>query len=178
MHGGSVTAHSEGPGRGTEFTIRLPLVATQFAMSVNEGAEAQQVPTVEPKRMLVADDNDDAAESLSLQLQLGGHDVRTAYNGADALAIAESFKPHAVLLDLGMPKMDGYETARKLRRFPWGKRALIIALTGWGQQQDRERTAAAGFDAHLVKPVAEHDLFAALASAGRTTSEADAGHAG
>ncbi len=178
IHGGSVTAHSDGPGCGTEFRIRLPLLAAQSTMSASDGERPQHLPTIEPRRILVADDNVDAAESLSLQLQLAGQDVRTAHNGAEAVAVARSFKPQVVLLDLGMPKMDGYQTVRQLRRFPWGKRAIIIALTGWGQQTDRERTAEAGFDLHLVKPVAEHDLFKALASASRTQTRADSAQTG
>jgi CheY-like chemotaxis protein len=126
---------------------------------------------------LVADDNHDAAESLTLQLQLAGHDVRTVYDGLEALAVAKTFKPHIVLLDLGMPKMDGYETARKLRVRSWGKGAFLIALTGWGQEQDRERTSEAGFDVHLVKPVSESQLFHAIASGQkkRRTDVAEAG---
>ena len=112
----------------------------------------------------MADDNHDAAEALALQLQLAGHDVRTAHDGAEAVAIAETFEPDIVLLDLGMPKMDGYEAARQLR-LRLGRRITLVALTGWGQQQDRDRTADAGFDAHLVKPVAEANLFKTLSLA-------------
>ena len=99
-----------------------------------------------------------------MQLELAGHDVRTAHDGAEALTVADAFTPEVVLLDLGMPKMDGYETARRLRAQPWARSTILIALTGWGQQQDRARTAEAGFDVHLVKPVAEAELFRALAS--------------
>jgi CheY-like chemotaxis protein len=111
----------------------------------------------------VADDNYDAAESLATLLELRGHQVRMAHDGVEALAIAKTFKPHVVLLDLGMPKMDGYETARQMRRQPGGKRVRLVALTGWGQHQDRQRTTEAGFDAHLVKPVTDVELFQALA---------------
>jgi CheY-like chemotaxis protein len=117
---------------------------------------------VASQRILVADDNRDAAEALSLQLQLAGHDVRTAHDGIEALTVAKTFDPDIVLLDIGMPKMDGYEVARQLRLQPGSRRVTLIALTGWGQQQDRDRTADAGFDAHLVKPVAEAQLFRAL----------------
>ena len=112
----------------------------------------------------MADDNHDAAGSLALRLELAGHEVRTAPDGLEALAIARTFQPEVVLLDLGMPAMDGYETARHLRRLSWGKQTRLIALTGWGQQQDRQRTAEAGFDVHLVKPVSEPDLFRAIAA--------------
>ena len=163
MHGGTVTAYSEGPGRGTELTVRLPVLAAHLTPEVHQPVQVAALPALPSRRILVADDNHDAAESLTLRLQLAGHDVRTAGNGAEALAIAGEFKPEIVLLDLGMPKMDGYETAREIRRRPWGRRATLIALTGWGQQKDRERTEEAGFDRHLVKPVAELELFEALA---------------
>jgi len=165
MHGGSVTAHSDGPGQGTEFVIRLPIAARPAMRVKTQSTDSPVIPAVAPRRILVADDNRDAAESLALQLQLAGHEVRTAHDGAEALVVGSTFKPQIVLLDLGMPKMDGYETARQMRRRSWGKRAAIVALTGWGQQQDRERTAAAGFDAHLVKPVKDFDLFQAIAVA-------------
>jgi CheY-like chemotaxis protein len=164
MHGGTVSARSDGPGCGSEFTIVLPVLAARSAAPPSDSTEAEIVRTVEPRRILVADDNDDAAEALSLRLQLAGHDVRTARNGIEAVAVAKTFGPDVVLLDLGMPKMDGYEAARQMRRQPWGKRATLVALTGWGQQQDRQRTTDAGFDAHLVKPVAEADLLGVLAS--------------
>ena len=126
--------------------------------------DADPVPPHARRRILVADDNGDAAGSLALRLEMAGHEVRTAGDGLEALAVARTFQPEVVLLDLGMPAMDGYETARHLRRLAWGKQARLIALTGWGQQQDRLRTADAGFDVHLVKPVSELDLFRAIAS--------------
>jgi signal transduction histidine kinase/CheY-like chemotaxis protein len=162
MHGGTVTAHSDGPGRGTEVTVRLPMLAAHRVVDAEEPVP-EPLPVIPSRRILIADDNEDAAESLTLRLQLAGHDVRTARNGAEALAIAGEFKPQIVLLDLGMPKMDGYETAREIRKRPWGKHARLIALTGWGQEEDRRRTHEAGFDRHLVKPVAEPELFEALA---------------
>jgi len=174
MHGGSVTAHSDGPGCGARFTVRLPVMATQAAVGRDE-AEAEPVAAVEPRRILIADDNYDAAEALSLQLERTGHQVATAHNGIEALAVAETFHPDVVLLDLGMPRMDGYEAARRMRLEPWGKRVLLVALTGWGQQQDRQKTAAAGFDVHLVKPVAEAELFRVLASSTAHAQRAVAG---
>jgi signal transduction histidine kinase len=165
MHGGTVDARSEGPGRGTELRVRLPLATSALAVqSDSPQAEAEPLPPQERRRILVADDNSDAAGALSLRLELAGHDVRTAHDGLEALALARAFQPEVVLLDLGMPSMDGYETARHLRRLSWGKQARLIALTGWGQQQDRIRTAEAGFDVHLVKPVSELDLFRAIAA--------------
>ena len=142
--------------------MRLPVMASQVSGLANRRREAGAIPEIDPQRILVADDNHDAAEALSLQLQFAGHDVRTAHDGVEALDLAKTFDPDIVLLDLGMPKMDGYETARQLRLRSSGRRMTLIALTGWGQQQDRDRTADAGFDAHLVKPVAEAQLFRAL----------------
>jgi signal transduction histidine kinase len=162
MHGGAVTAASDGPGQGTEFVVRLPLLTSQTAPLANQATESETMPIVESRRILIADDNRDAAELVAFQLELAGHDVRTVHDGVEALAVGKKFKPHVVLLDLGMPRLDGYDTARRIRSQPWGKRARLVALTGWGQQQDRDRTAEAGFDAHLVKPVTDVDLFHAL----------------
>ena len=103
-------------------------------------------------RVLVADDNRDAADTLSAILELDGHDVRTAYDGMEALQIAEKFAPQVALLDIGMPNLNGYQTARRLRQQSWGSSMLLVALTGWGQEQDRRQATAAGFDVHLVKP--------------------------
>jgi signal transduction histidine kinase len=168
MHGGSVSARSDGTGRGTEIRVRLPLTTAAVpAAEAEPGApqvDAEPLPSQARRRILVADDNCDAAGSLALRLELAGHEVRTAQDGLEALAVARTFQPEVVLLDLGMPAMDGYETARHLRRLSWGKQARLIALTGWGQLQDRERTAEAGFDVHLVKPVSEPDLFRAIAA--------------
>jgi len=169
MHGGVVTADSAGQGQGTEMVVRLPLIGVQATFVSFPGGDARQVPHVSPRRILVADDNCDAVEALALQLRLAGHEVRSANDGVEALEVAESFAPQVVLLDLGMPRMDGYETARQIRRKWWGKSATLVALTGWGGQQDRKRTTDAGFDAHLVKPVTEFDLFQAIASTRPTT---------
>jgi signal transduction histidine kinase len=165
MHGGTVSAHSDGPGCGAEITVRLPVLVTRPALDVSQTSESEVIPAGPACRILVVDDNLDAAESLALQLQLAGHVVRVAHNGLEALAIAPDFAPDIALVDLGMPKMDGYETARQMRRHPWGQRTVLMALTGWGQEQDRRRAADAGFDVHLVKPVAELDLFRVLAGA-------------
>jgi signal transduction histidine kinase len=168
MHGGTVAARSEGPGRGTEVRVSLPATGALLSEDVEPPAPLVAVDPLPPharRRILIADDNHDAAGSLALRLELAGHDVRTAQDGLEALAVARSFQPDVVLLDLGMPAMDGYETARHLRRLSWGKQVRLIALTGWGQQQDRVRTAEAGFDVHLVKPVSEAALFQAIAAA-------------
>ena len=172
MHGGTVAAHSAGPDQGAEITVRLPLWATQGIARPDESAilpPSTPAPQVGPCRILVVDDHPDAVEALSMQLQVAGHDVRSANDGIEAMTIGESFQPQVVILDLGMPKMDGYETVRSMRRRAWGSRALIVALTGWAQPYDRQKTAEAGFDAHLVKPVTEFELFQAIA-AGRATN--------
>lgn len=129
---------------------------------------------MESRRILIADDNYDAAAALAILMKFRGHDARVAHDGEEALAVAQTFEPHVVLLDLGMPKMDGYDTARRMRAEPWGKKAVLVALTGWGQPQDRQRTEEAGFDVHLVKPVTDFDLLHALA-AGEAKPKSDTG---
>ena len=171
MHGGTVRAESDGPGRGTRLTVRLPLLTSEGAGAERPPADR---PPVAPRRVLIADDNHDAAVALSLLLELDGHDVRTVFDGQEALAVGDSFVPEVVLLDLGMPKLDGYDAARRMRERPWGRTARLIALTGWGQPQDRTRSAAAGFDVHLVKPVSEAELFRALAGGGDVIGDARA----
>ncbi len=151
MQGGSVEAHSGGPGRGSEFVIRLP--AWAGAEPGPPPADQHGVATHGPGcRVLVVDDNVDAAESLAMLLRLSGYDVRTANDGSAALEAARAFHPEAVVLDVGLPGMDGYEVARRLRREPGAEGLLLIALTGYGQEEDQRRSARAGFDHHLVKP--------------------------
>jgi signal transduction histidine kinase len=178
MHGGSVTAQSDGPGRGSEFVIRLPLlmgdrIARDDQLNVLSTPEQSMMNSEETtptqRRILVADDNNDALESLATLLQLSGHEVYTAANGAVALESAEQHRPEVALLDIGMPKLDGYEVARRIRAQPWGARITLVALTGWGQDSDRRRSQEAGFDSHLVKPLDLDkltDLLATLPSAG------------
>ena len=178
MHGGSVTARSEGLGHGSEFVIRLPLFIRE---RIESGQPLQQLSALEQsmtnadlatrtqRRILVADDNNDALESLATLLQLSGHEVYTASNGAVALESAEQHRPEVALLDIGMPKLDGYEVARRIRAQPWGQRITLVALTGWGQDSDRKRSQEAGFDSHLVKPLDLDkltELLAALPVAG------------
>ena len=160
LHGGSVSAHSEGPGKGSEFVVTLPLcpahVELVTAVSENPGR------TPGKKHVLVVDDNVDSARSMALLLQGFGHEASTANDGAEALEAAERTRPDVVVLDLGMPGLDGYEVARRLRDRRFEKELLLIALTGWGQQEARERSKTAGFDAHLVKPVEIEALLAIL----------------
>jgi CheY-like chemotaxis protein len=151
MHGGVLEARSEGLGAGSEFIVRLPLLRS----GGNAAARPAPVPAAARKtglRVLVADDNADAAGSLAAVLQMSGHDVRIARDGREALDLALRFQPQAALLDIGMPQLDGYEVCRRLRAQPDGAGMLIVALTGWGQADDRRRSEEAGFDEHLVKP--------------------------
>jgi CheY-like chemotaxis protein/anti-sigma regulatory factor (Ser/Thr protein kinase) len=162
MHGGAIEARSDGPGTGTEMVVRLPLSsASAVEPSDSRPAPDREIPR---RRILVVDDNQDAADTIALSLSSRGHDVQVAYDGTDALARAASFEPDTVLLDLGMPGLDGYTVAGEMRRQPWGRRTYLIALTGWGQLVDRQRTTAAGFDRHLVKPVGDAELVQALGS--------------
>jgi signal transduction histidine kinase len=163
MHGGKVSASSDGPGMGTEITVRLPLADAAWPFLTGRATATPQIPPCDPRRILLVDDNRDAADALALQLQLAGHEVRVAYDGIEALATGSEFEPDVVMLDLRMPRMDGYEAARQMRRLAWGQRATLVALTGWGQPQDRQRTKDAGFDLHLAKPVTDFELFRALA---------------
>ena len=159
LHGGAVEARSAGPGRGAEFVVRLPVVVE--TPDEPEGAgDSSSAPSscAAPTRVLVVDDNEDAASSLAVLLRVAGHEVWTAHDGLEGLRAAREQRPDVVLLDLGMQKLNGFETAAAIRREPWGRRVLLVALTGWGQPQDRERSRSAGFDEHLVKPVAFEQL--------------------
>jgi signal transduction histidine kinase/CheY-like chemotaxis protein len=151
LHGGSVSASSEGLGKGSEFVVKLPIVSKSTSAIVCGGSMTKTA--TESVRVLVVDDNADSAESLALLLECGGHEVRCAFNGTDGIAMAEEFRPKLVLLDLGMPHMDGYEACRRIRALEWAKGICIVAQTGWGSDVDRQRTEKAGFDAHLVKPI-------------------------
>jgi PAS domain S-box-containing protein len=153
LHGGKVEAHSAGPGKGSEFTVRMP-AAESRAPLLSEPAHVQKAPLGPGRRILVVDDNRDAAESLVMMLRMGGHETATAYDGLEAIQAAAAFRPHIVLLDIGLPKMNGYEAARHIRKQPWGNGMVLIALTGWGQEEDKRRALEAGFDQHLTKPVA------------------------
>jgi CheY-like chemotaxis protein len=150
MHGGSVSVWSAGLGHGSEFTVTLPL-----AVPIAPSREAAQPDSTRraPLKILVADDSQDGADSLAFLLRAAGHEVFTAYDGRTAIQLAEEHKPDAVLLDIGMPEVSGYDVARAIRREAWGRSMRLIALTGWGQAEHRRRSLEAGFDDHLVKPV-------------------------
>ena len=164
LHGGSVVAKSQGAGFGSEFVVRLPVELSTVAQTKAPSDTGEATPLSSPRRVLVADDNEDAVTSLGMLLQLMGNEVRTANDGSQAVDIAATFRPDIVLLDIGMPELDGYETCRRIRQQPWGNNALLVALTGWGQEEDKRRSQEAGFDHHLVKPVEPAVLEALLAS--------------
>ncbi|HYX73455.1 MAG TPA: response regulator [Steroidobacteraceae bacterium] len=163
MHGGSVSALSAGAGAGSEFVIRLPLLLDEVVRAHDESRALERDTLTPPRRILLADDNPDALESLATVLRLRGHEVYSARNGAAALETAALYMPEVALLDIGMPFVDGYEVARRIRSQEWGRAITLVALTGWGQESDRRRSEEAGFDAHLVKPLDLDKLAAVLA---------------
>jgi CheY-like chemotaxis protein len=165
LHGGSISASSDGVGKGSTFTVRIPMSVAQpeaaedLALRGTESAAGAS-----PLRILVADDNRDAAESLAALLRMVGHEVRIAYDGVEAVGVASEYHPDAVVLDIGMPKMNGYDVAKKLRGEVTGKEMTIIAVSGWGQDADKQRSRESGIDHHLVKPLEPSSLLRLLAS--------------
>jgi signal transduction histidine kinase/ActR/RegA family two-component response regulator len=151
LHGGTVEARSSGPGAGSEFEVRLPAAPAVLPQTASQSGSS--VPGPLKRRILVADDNRESAESLKLMLELMGSEVHTAHDGQQSLALLEKLRPEVAILDIGMPRLNGYEVARRIRSQPWGHNVLLIALTGWGQESDKLRSEQAGFDHHLVKPV-------------------------
>ncbi len=160
LHGGTVEAKSAGLGQGSEFIVRVPIARSDL-VAAPTAATAKLSPV--GRRILVADDNQDAAVSLAMILEMAGHEVRVAHDGRAALAVAQTFRPDTILLDIGMPQLNGYEVAQALRQEPWGADMYLIALTGWGQESDRQLAIDAGFDRHLTKPVNTDALEAYLA---------------
>lgn len=149
MHRGTVEVKSEGSNKGSEFVVRLPAVTAAQPMP----AAAQPSRPVACHRVLVVDDNQDAARSLATMLKFIGNEVATAHDGLEAIEIVPDFAPDLILLDIEMPRLNGYETAKRLREQPWGQRVTLVALTGWTQDEDRRQSRDAGFDFHLVKPI-------------------------
>jgi signal transduction histidine kinase/ActR/RegA family two-component response regulator len=166
MHGGTITVHSDGRGKGSEFIIDLPMFEQQLSAEVKSVKPSREALPHKPApvRILVVDDNHDSADSLGLLLQLVGNEVRIVHDGQTAVEVADEFQPRVVLLDIGLPTLNGYDAARRIREQPWGKQAVIIAVTGWGEDVDRHRSKEAGFDHHLVKPVDLDALTALLAT--------------
>ena len=169
LHGGTIHAHSDGPGRGSEFVVRLAL--QQAAV------ESQETTVLSPvaadavaRRVLVVDDNRDAAESLEMLLEFEGHEIYRAYDGADAVKTAERVRPDVILMDIGLPIVNGYEACRRIRAHAWGEAIVMVAITGWAQEDDREQSRAAGFDLHLVKPFDHAELLRVVALAGPRAS--------
>ncbi len=163
MHGGSVEARSDGPGRGSEFTVRLPMSVSRIEAPSNErgGEDARHAAQ---RRILIADDNQDAAASLAMMLGIMHNETQVAHDGEQSLKLAAAFRPDIVMLDLGMPKLNGYDAAHRIREQPWGRNMVLVALSGWGQEEDRRKSQEAGFDFHLVKPVEPAALEQLLAS--------------
>ena len=165
LHGGTITVQSEGPGRGSAFSIHLPLPAAEASSAVHSplAVELNGTNSFDPgKRVLVVDDNPDVIESMSMLLEIMNIDVRTASNGAEAIDIGESYRPDVILMDIGMPGMNGLDCARMMRQKDWGKSASLVAVTGWGQDADVQRSREAGFDSHLVKPMDPDALMSLL----------------
>lgn len=168
MHGGTVTARSDGPGCGAEFVVRLPIPPAEPAGQQDHPPGTAGAPNGSaPRRVLVVDDNEDAARGLAKLLTMKGHHCCTAFAGPAALEMASEFEPDAVVLDIGMPGMNGYDVVQHLRATPRGEKFTLIAVTGWGQEADRRQSAAAGFDHHLVKPVDINVLEGLLTATGR-----------
>ena len=163
MHGGEISVTSAGPNQGSTFVVRLPALEASTATAASSRSR-DAVATAAPLRVLVVDDNRDGAEMLAALLEIDKHVVELAFDGPSALSAAEAFKPDMVLLDIGLPVMNGFDVCQQIRRHEWGQRMNVVALTGWGQESDKARSAAAGFDAHLVKPVSQEALLRVLAS--------------
>src|SRR5262245_33239325 len=162
MHGGHIEARSEGPGKGSVFVVRLPVVVAAAGRQSTGGTE-EPAASKSSLRILIVDDNRDSADSLVMLLRLMGNDTRTAYDGQEGVDVAGEFRPDVMLLDIGLPKLNGYEACRRIREQSWGKKAVRIAGTGWGQEEDRRRSHEAGFDHHMVKPVDLQELMKLLA---------------
>jgi CheY-like chemotaxis protein len=179
MHNGTVEAHSDGTDCGSEFVVRLPVIPETEASLVEAATASSAAASSSGRRVLVVDDNRDSARTMTLLLRKMGNDVATAYDGAEAVEAAAKFQPDVVLLDIGLPTLDGYEAARLIREHSSGKPLSLVALTGWGQDEDRRRSQDAGFDHHVVKPVDRRtllQLFDRIASAaGARSVRADPG---
>jgi PAS domain S-box-containing protein len=153
MHGGAVQAHSDGPGTGSQFVVHLPVASAQPSQVGNSAGDDGETCGVSKCRILVVDDNRLSSQSTAMLLRMMGHDLAIAHDGIQGMECARAFRPDVILLDIGLPQLNGYETARRIREQPWGKGIFLIAVTGFGQEEDRRRSLEAGFDYHMVKPV-------------------------
>ena len=145
-------SRSAGAGQGSEFVVRLPLLSVPPPPLPREPSGLKPVATA-PRRILIVDDNQDSADSLAILLKLTGHEIHIAHDGLEAVEEAATFQPHTILLDIGLPRLNGYEAARRIREQPRHEGVTLVALTGWGQEEDRRRSEEAGFDGHMIKPV-------------------------
>jgi CheY-like chemotaxis protein len=150
LHGGMIEVLSDGLGRGSEFVVKLPRTSDDGA---SPESSVSQMPKLSGRRILVVDDNHDAATSLAILLEMVGNEMLTAHDGLEAFEFASAFRPELILLDIGLPRMNGYDVCRRIRLEQWGQAITIVALTGWGQKEDVRRSIEAGFDGHLIKPV-------------------------
>ena len=170
MHGGSIEAKSAGEGQGSEFVVRLPILGKPTEVGTPQPDTVSQSPQV--RRILIVDDNKDSADSLAMLLEITGNQTYQAHDGVEAIEAIEKYRPEVVLLDIGLPKLNGHEVCRRVRERSWGKEIVIIALTGWGQEEDRRKSENAGFDGHLVKPV-DYDKLLKLLSKSEDSTSAD-----
>jgi CheY-like chemotaxis protein len=161
MHGGSIEARSAGEGEGSEFVVRLPVLSKATTAEQTQPADEPESPH---RRILIVDDNQDSADSLAMLLEITGNETYMAHDGIEAVEAIETHRPEVVLLDIGLPRLDGHEVCRRVREQPWGKEIVMIALTGWGQADDRRKSEEAGFNGHLVKPVDYDSLLELLSS--------------
>lgn len=164
LHGGSIEAFSEGTNQGSEFVVRLPGAQTHPTQPSSTESAAHEASLRRDRKVLVVDDNRDSADMCATLLELSGHEVRAAYSGRGALELADDFRPHVAVLDIGLPDLDGYQLARLIRGTEWGKDVVLVAVTGWGRDDDRKRAFAAGFDHHLTKPMTGEALQSLLGS--------------
>ena len=167
LHGGTVEAHSEGVGHGSEFIVRLPTIKEAPLLAEDDRISEIRATSM-VGRLLIVDDNRDATNGLATLLASEGLEIRTAHDGLEALKVAESFRPDVIVMDIGLPNLTGYEVARRIRGQPWGKDIVLIALTGWGQAESRNKSREAGFNHHLVKPVETESLARLLSESLRT----------
>jgi PAS domain S-box-containing protein len=167
MHGGEVQAHSHGPAQGSEFTVRLPLAEAGAASAERIEAHKLETGAEQGVRVLIVDDNIDSALTMAQVLEMLGYETRTVHDGLEAVTAAQAFAPDVVVLDIGLPRINGHEAARRIRQLPGGRDMMLVALSGWGQEDDLRKSAAAGFDRHFVKPVDLHALMEVVALARR-----------